>query len=95
MKEPRDTVFLERDLYRRRRVIDAVKLLPLLGMFLFLMPALTLDATQTAQTSTANRMIYFFVVWFCLIAAAFVLSLWLRPETQPAQSDSETADRTP
>lgn len=87
MKEPRPTVFLERDLYRRRRVIDAAKLLPILGVALFLLPVLTLDQDQAAQTSTSMRLIYFFSVWLALIGVAFVLSRWLRPEVTAREPD--------
>ena len=52
--------FLEQGTYRRRRLIDAVKLLPVLGLFLFLMPALILGG---AAGSTAARLVYFFFCW--------------------------------
>lgn len=56
--------FLEHDVYRRRRLIDAVKLLPILGLCLFLAPALILG---DGAGSTALRLIYFFVMWAALI----------------------------
>ncbi len=89
MKSPGRPVFLERDLYRRRRVIDAAKLLPILGLALFLLPVLTMDLGQPAHVSTSGRLIYFFSVWFFLIAIAFVLSRWLRPEVTARAPETE------
>lgn len=87
MKTPRrQSVFLERDLYRRRRVIDATKLLPIVGVALFVLPVLTIDETQAAHVSTSARLIYFFSVWGLLIAIAFVLSRWLRSDATSATS---------
>lgn len=62
---PRRTEFLEQSTYRRRRLIDAVKLLPVLGMCLFLVPALILGG---GSGTTASRLVYFFVCWAALIA---------------------------
>lgn len=95
MSDTRRPVFLERDLYRRRRVIDAAKLLPICGIVLFLFPVLTLDDRQPDQIATASRLIYFFSVWFFLIAVAFVLSRWVRPEVNdpPSETDRD-ADQT-
>ena len=66
-------MFLERRTYRRRRLMDAARLLPLIGLLLFLVPLLwTPDRADSA--STARSTIYVFAVWFGLIAGAFVLS---------------------
>ena len=40
MKAGRTSVFLERETYRRRRIMDAARLLPLLGVALFALPLL-------------------------------------------------------
>ena len=61
-------VYLERRRYRRRRIIEAVKVLPVLGIILFAMPLLWTDAGKTS-----NAMIYFFSVWLALVLAA----VWL------------------
>ncbi len=79
MTPPKQPVFLERGVYRRRRVVDAVKLLPMLGVAVFLLPVLLLDDTQAEQNSTASRLVFFFCAWASLICIAFVLSRWLRP----------------
>jgi len=66
--------FLEQSTYRRRRLIDGVKLLPILGICLFLLPALIIGG---GSVSTATRLVYFFVCWAVLIVicAALVRAL--------------------
>lgn len=66
----RPTTFLARETYRRRRLIDAMRVLPGLGVFLFLVPIL--GAGQGVR-STAWSGIYLFVVWFGLIVGAALL----------------------
>lgn len=71
---PRQPEFLEHRTYRRRRLIDGIKLLPVLGLCLFLLPALIRGGESAA---TATRLVYFFVCWALLIAicAALVRAL--------------------
>lgn len=68
--KPGRTTFLERSVYRRRRLIDAIKLLPVLGACLFLLPALILGGEAG---STALRLVYFFFMWIVLIMLCAVL----------------------
>lgn len=70
MKRP---LFLPRASYRRRRLRDAARLLPLFGAFLILLPILWSPAS-TRGSDTAPDGIYLFAVWAGLIAAAFLLS---------------------
>jgi len=66
-------MFLERRTYRRRRLMDAARLLPVVGLLLFMVPLLwALNRTDAAATS--STMVYVFAVWAVLIAAAVVLS---------------------
>jgi len=90
MTQPRSPVFLERDLYRRRRVIDGAKLLPVLGIVLFIFPALLLDADEPGASQTSARLLFFFGAWLSLILIAFVLSRWLRPIPDLEDGVSET-----
>jgi len=66
---PPEPIFLARETYRRRRLIDAMRLLPVLGIGFFMVPML--DAGHRA---TAPGGIYVFAVWFLLIVAAAVLT---------------------
>ncbi|MCL7465031.1 hypothetical protein [Phaeovulum sp. NW3] len=71
-------LFLARRSYRRRRMMDAVRLLPLLGAVLVMLPTLWQPA-QTPEPDTARGTIYLFAVWLFLILAAFGLSRALGP----------------
>lgn len=74
-REPGGSEFVERDLYRRRRLVDALRLLPVLGAGLFLMPPLILG---DASASTAMRLTYFFSCWVALIGLCAMLVRVLR-----------------
>lgn len=70
-------IFLERQSYRRRRLMDAIKLVPFLGLVIWMVPLLwpTTDPNQDGlQTSLALR--YLFGGWIVLVLLGFLL--WLR-----------------
>jgi VIT1/CCC1 family predicted Fe2+/Mn2+ transporter len=69
-------LFLARQTYRRRRLGDAARLLPVLGAFLVLAPVLLTPGSVTTSTMT-----FIFLVWVALIVAAFVLSRYLGADT--------------
>jgi len=76
---PGRTRFLQRRSYRRRRIADAARLLPVAGAILLMLPLLRLgqgNADDPARTSQVG--IYIFVVWVCLMAVAAGLSRGLR-----------------
>lgn len=73
MKAQTSPKFLARRSYRRRRMIDAARLLPVLGLFLVLLPILWRPAA-TPEPDTARGGLYLFAVWLLLIAVAFVLA---------------------
>lgn len=73
VKRPRAPLFLPRPDYRLRRLVDAARLLPLLGGFLWLLPILW-GPDKTATRDTAPDGIYLFAVWAVLIAFAAMLA---------------------
>lgn len=75
MRRPKQPLFLARAPYRRRRLRDAARLLPVFGVFLLLLPLLW--ATDSGLALSSADVIYFFLVWIALIglAAAFAPSL--------------------
>ena len=82
MKRPADPLFLERQSYRRRRLGDAARLLPILGAILFLLPV-----AWTEAAGTGSGLIYLFSVWAGLIAAIFLISRRLA-ESEPPGPDA-------
>ena len=75
MRRPKQPLFLARAPYRRRRLRDAARLLPVLGAFLLLLPLLWAPAAGLSLSSA--DVVYFFGVWLLLIglAAAFAPGL--------------------
>ncbi|MDF1729247.1 MAG: hypothetical protein P1U53_16025 [Sulfitobacter sp.] len=88
-------LFLERRSYRRRRLMDLVRLLPVLGLGLFMLPLMWSGADEGApQMGTARALIYLFGAWITLTVLAFLL--WRRThsfaEKDPMQMDAETEE---
>lgn len=76
-------VFLARTGYRRRRAMDAARLLPVVGGILFLLPLLWRGG------ATGQGIVFLFVVWIGLIAVAGMLSRVLNRREDTAESDPE------
>ena len=72
---PRPPVFLARETYRRRRLMDAARLLPFLGVFAFALPVLWFNSP-----ATSGAKIYLFVAWLALIVMTGVLAARLNRE---------------
>jgi hypothetical protein len=69
-RRPRQAVFLERSGYRRRRLQDAARLLPVMGAGLFMVPLLW----PMGQVSNVTALIYLFGAWLILIIGAALLA---------------------
>jgi hypothetical protein len=69
MRSPLHPVFLAQRAYRRRRLTDAARLLPLAGCFLFLLPIFW-RPQDTGVADTASGGLHLFAVWAVLIVAA-------------------------
>ncbi len=82
----RGPLFVARQSYRRRRLRDGARLLPLCGAFLFLLPMLWSPGTGTDR-GTAPDGIYLFAVWAGLIVVAAILSPKLAGADDGATSD--------
>lgn len=82
MKRPGLPLFLQRRPYRRRRKIDAARLLPVFGAFLLLLPMLWAPAGDEGR-GTVNDGLYLFLVWAGLIAVARLLAPSLTADGHP------------
>ena len=74
MKPKASALFLARSLYRKRRLSDAAKLLPIFGAVLLLLPLLWVHQSAPERSSTATNWVYLFIVWSFLILAAACLA---------------------
>jgi hypothetical protein len=87
-------MFLERRSYRVRRLMDAVRLLPLLGLALWMVPLLW-PVSETAASDGAGAMPlslalqYIFGIWVLLVLAAW--ALWRRTREQASKNDVPNA----
>ena len=81
-RRQRSPLFLPRPEYRRRRLVDAARLLPLFGGFLVLLPILWAPAATNAR-DTAGDGIYLFIIWAVLVC----LAAWLAPGLAEAADD--------
>ena len=68
MPRPKPPLFLARAPYRRRRLRDAARLLPVLGMLLLLLPVFWTKEAEVRMS--AGDVGYFFAVWLGLIGLA-------------------------
>lgn len=72
MKKKDAPVFLERSTYRMRRVIDAIRLVPIFGAVLWIIPIFMRSGSDEIG-SISTLMIYVFSVWLILIVSSFLL----------------------
>jgi hypothetical protein len=90
---PRPPLFLAREGYRRRRLADMARLLPIVGLALFLLPLL--DASDGLS---AGMLVYLFVAWALLILASGILARNLcssRDTSSDPQERPEAAEKAP
>lgn len=88
-------IFLEPQTYRRRRLMDGARLLPALGVMLWMVPLLwPTDTSGVDQlVSMSSAMKYIFLVWLLLIVVAG--GIWLKARGTPADDASNPDDRSP
>ena len=94
MTPPRPPLFLARQSYRRRRMMDAARLWPLVGAFLFFLPILWHTA-ETPQPDTVWGGLYLFTAWTLLIAGALVLLRILSHSDTREQPGQMSEDEAP
>ena len=79
---PSRSVFVERPAYRRRRMMDAARLLPILGISLLMVPLLWQKPDATGQPGDMVKMsdaiFYVFGVWALMISLAALFGLRAR-----------------
>lgn len=91
MKQPlQRTLFLARTSYRQRRLRDALRMLPVLGVILWLLPLMA-QGKGAEGGQTASVGFYIFVVWLLLIVLSAMMARFLTPDAGPGpvHDDSE------
>ena len=81
-------LFLERRSYRQRRLVDAARLLPVLGAVLFGLPVLW-PKGGGAGLPTSSAILYLFGVWGILVGLTLVISRRLEDNAPAAPQDGQ------
>jgi len=76
-------IFLERQTYRRRRLADAARMLPVLGGVLLALPVLW-GGVDGKSMLTSHVMFYVFLCWAVLAVLAAIISAHLKPGEESA-----------
>ncbi|MEM0947313.1 MAG: hypothetical protein AAGK37_07900 [Pseudomonadota bacterium] len=87
MNDRPEPMFLARETYRRRRLMDAARFLPFLGFFIFVVPTLWADGA-----GTAIGLVYLFAAWAILIVMAYLIARPLR-DVDPQAGEADDPDR--
>ena len=90
MKKPRRPLFLARIPYRRRRLRDAARLLPVFGAFLMVLPVMWTSPDRAVRVTSID-LVYFFTIWIVLIlvAAGFASGLSVAEDDSRGPDDEE------
>lgn len=81
----REPLFLERETYRRRRLMDAAGLLPFVVVFLFCIPLLWPRGDDGPAVSVV--IFYIFGIWLVMAIVTAIVSMRLRDTTRNLQDD--------
>jgi len=86
---PKAPLFLEKALYRRRRMADALRALPVLSGALFMFPLFWRGGEAAASVPTVRVMIYIFVAWVCIAGLSGLLSYLLGNDLSGLESEDD------
>lgn len=90
---PRGSIFLRRDSYRRRRLADAARLLPILAIGLFFLPLLWPSGAEGDEAIAMSTAIsYVFLSWAGLIVIVALFGLLVRHTDLRYRASDDAAD---
>lgn len=87
-------IFVERHTYRRRRMRDAARALPALGVLLWMVPLLWVQSGEAMRASRA--LVYLFGVWVSLaLISALLIAALNRGDRDAMRSGHRGGDDAP
>ena len=84
-------IFLERRGYRQRRFVDAARLLPIVGLLLWLVPLVWPQSGDEGALSTSNATLFVFAIWFGLIVLGAFLAWKMVPRSNSVVPEDTSA----
>lgn len=84
-------LFLERRTYRRNRMQDAARLLPVLGLILIFGPIFIRDDAAGEALTLSGGLVYYLVIWAGLIVLAALVNRSLMQMTGPDTPNEDDA----
>ena len=72
MNTPKDKIFLPKDRYRNRRIIDAAKVIPFVTLFFGLMPIIW--QSEAAPNNLSTNFLYFVGLWILSIIVQVLIT---------------------
>jgi len=84
MSEKNRPLFLQTDGYRLRRLTDALRFLPFVGVFFVVVPGIMLSGNM--PKSLSGVVLYFFGVWMALILITALLTRLLTRRSEKSDS---------
>jgi len=88
--QPQGRIFLERRGYRQRRIIDAARMLPIVGLLLWLVPLVWPDGAAEGAISTSRATLYVFLIWSGLIALGGYLAWRMDSADHSSSNEADT-----
>lgn len=77
MAAEKPPMFLERDGYRRRRIADAARIVPVFGGILIMVPLIWVKGPEGGIT-TVQAFLYIFGIWAIMVGLAAFMSPLLK-----------------
>lgn len=74
MTTPRNDQFLTLKAYRQKRLMDGARIIPVIGAIVLVFPLVRLFVGPDEANSIGATIVYLFVLWMVLIAAAYFVS---------------------
>lgn len=87
---PSRRLFLERRSYRQRRLVDGLRLLPILAVALWMIPLVWPKGAEDA-VSTSGAALYIFGIWYALIVTGAVFAFRVESPVDEANSGNDAA----